>query len=564
MTHMPDPQTAEPVPNAPADESAARSRWVLGLILLVAAALLGKQMAFARIATADATGYYLPLARAFAAFARIATADATGYYLPLARAFAAGDGDEAQNIIIPPLYPMVVGFCSPAFAWADDPCEQAGRAVSAIAALALVVLVYALGAELGSRRVGLVAAALTATNRAVIRIGVAVGPDMFYAALLAGLALLVLKYRARARPALAGAIGAAAALAALVRSEGLLLVGFAGVAIALAPMAGARRRWGRRMLGVALMLAAAAVVWLPRLDYMKRKTGWAVLDIRLVNTLDRGRFEQDPHVWLMPRQVYTGTAHALKPAKPPGARVGEAVESLADVIGYASWPLIVFWLVAGRRHLAKRPGRVVLAAMLVMELGVLATVVLGKRYVTIVTGPAQVWAALGAVALGECLRRRAAGAQAAAAVSRRLLAGLGVLLVVSAGVSLFSTNHGSRHTERRDLGRLARERLGRGRIILAQGPQLPYYADARFIIATDSRHGGEMDAVALGALCRTHDADLIELGTKSPSSRWLLEQITSARLPAGALVAERSGGEYTTYLIDARKLFGPYSPTTKP
>jgi len=538
MTDKPDPQTAEPPPDTPVDVSAGRSRRVLGLILLAALALLAKQMAFARVATADATGFYLPLARAF----------------------AAGEGDKAQSITIPPLYPTAVGLASRAFAWADDPCEQAGRAVSAAAAMALVALVYALGAELGSRRVGLVAAALTATNRAVIRIGAAVGPDMLYAALLAGLALLVVKYRARVRLAPAGAIGAVAALATLVRGEGFLLVGFACVATASAPMAAVPRRWGRRVLGVGLMLAVAAVIWLPRLDYMKRKTGWAVLDIRLANVLGRDQVGPDPRAGLMPMQLATEAVPAPKPAKSPGARVGEAVESLADVIGYASWALIVFWLVAGRRYLAKRPGRVLLAGMLAVELGVLATVVLGKRYVTIVTGPAQVWAALGAVALGECLRRRAASDQAATTTSRRLLAGLGVLLVVSAGVSLFSTNHGTRHAERRDLGRLARQRFGPDRIILTQGPQLPYYADARFIIATDP----QMDAAALGALCRTHDVDLIELGTKDPSSQWLLERVTSSQLPAGALVAEQTSGKYTTYLIDARKLFETGEPTTKP
>ena len=230
----------------------------------------------------------------------------------------------------------------------------------------------------------------------------------------------------------------------------------------------------------------------------------------------------------MPRQVAIETPLSPAPVKSLEHRVSEAFESLTDVIGYASWFFIVFWFSMGRRELPKRPGRSLVALLLLMELSILAAVVLGKRYVTIITGPVQVWAALGAVALNERLRRRAANPEVAEIRSRRLLAGLAVLLAVSAGVSLLSRNHGNRHVERRELGRLARERFGPNRTILAQSPQLPYYADARIVFASQWRYRSETDLAALRVQCRRYGIDLIELHVRAQCSPWFLEQILSA------------------------------------
>ena len=541
MTPTTHSQPDEPDRRTADDLSPAAARWALGAVLLLAAALLGKQMAFSRIATADATGFYLPLARAW----------------------ADGRHEQAQSTVIPPLYPVAVGACSGAFAWADDPYELAGRGLSAISAMALVWIVYALGKQMGSRRAGLVAAGLTAANRAVIRIGVAVGPDMLYAALLAGLALMLLKYRRSGRIGLAAVIGAVGALAGLLRGEGFLLVGFAAIAIATAPFRPGRRWPRERLLPLLAMLAVTAAVWSPRLAYMHRKTGWAILDARLLSLVspDAAARCLDEQTWAMPRQIVT-TPTGARPARSVGQRLGQASESLLDVIGYATWPLIVFWLVAGRRRGAGRAGHLVLLALLLVQLGVLGMVSLGKRYVTIITGPAQVWAGLGAAALVQRLRRRTTDAQAAATVERRALAAFVVLLAALSAVSVFSTNHGTRHAELRDLGRLARDRFGPDCIILAQGPQLPYYADGYQAMAPDPRYSPDLDKQALARMCRKHKIRLIELRPGRPCSKWLLEQITSSQLPSGALVASLSAGKSTTFLIDARELFPPESATT--
>jgi len=540
-------QTADSLPAAPGAEAAddvspVFAARALGAIVLLAAALLGKQMVCARIATTDATGYYLPMARAW----------------------AEGSAEKAQNPVIPPLYPMVLGACSGALARADDPYELAGRFASAAAALVLVWTVYALGRQMGSRRAGLVAAGLTAANRAVIRIGVAVGPDMIYAALLAGMALMLLKHRSRPRITLAAGAGAAAALAALLRGEGLVLTGAAAVALAVTPIRPGRRWITERLLPLAVMLAVTAAIWSPRLAYMHRKTGWAVLDARLLFLVSPETAVQSlgDETWLLPRQI-PAARPVPRPPAPLAQRLGQAAESLLDVIGYAGWALILYWLIAGRRLLPGRGGHLVLLAVLTVQLGVLGLITLGKRYVTIVTGPAQVWAGLGAAALVRHLRRRTTDPQAVATIERRALAAFAGVLAVLSAVSLFSTNHGVRHAELRDLGRLARRRFGPGRVILAQGPQLPYYAEGYQALAPDPRYSPHVDKQALCSLCREHAIALIELRTRRPFSPWLLEQVRSRRLGPGALVAERQAGKYTVYLIDARVLFGAASSATQ-
>jgi len=285
---------------------------LMSLVVLLAAGLLAKQIAGAKIATRDATAFYLPLADAA----------------------AEGDYAEAQHPIIPPVYPMLVGLTARLCWWADRPTELVGRLGSAVAVLGLTVCVFFLGRSAAHPRVGLVAAALTATNPRIIRLGAAVGPAMLYALLLAVTALLLTGYRPRGRLITAGGIGLLAALAALTRSEGIFLIPLALAVMLIVHLAGPRPR----RLGAGLLLATAVmagVLW-PRAAYLHRKTGYPVLDARMLRVLPLPGRPDDPALWRPPIQVNVVPRPAPTQRDFAG-RLEEAKEGLLDVLSRPSW-----------------------------------------------------------------------------------------------------------------------------------------------------------------------------------------------------------------------------------
>ncbi|MFW6132945.1 MAG: ArnT family glycosyltransferase [Planctomycetota bacterium] len=502
------------------------------LVLVLAAGLLAKQILCARIAVVDATQYYLPLAWAQ----------------------MEGCPVDAQHPGIPPLYPIAVGELAKIVRRADDPAEVAGRLLSAGAALGLVVCVYFLAREFGNRRVALTAAGLTAVSRQITHVGAAVGPDMTYALLLAVFCLLLLRLARHWRWYLPVAMGVMAGLAALVRSEGMFLIPLAVLAALVLPWRPAARRLVRRAGVAGLTLLVVATIWWPRVAYVHSETGLYALDVRMYTLGPWKQDVDDRHT--TPRSYVAAAPPERQKHHDLAYRAEETFENLLRVVGYVTWPLIIAYLVAGRRLFAVGRRQWLLLGVLVVELGIVAQVSLPKRYVTLVAGPAQVWGGLGAVALMERLRRW----RPRLVTVGRELAGLALMLGGLSCLSLFSTSQGTRHSEMRALGTVARQRYGAGQVILSPRAEPIYYARGFRIKApypeTPEQMGGQ---AKLRRLCREYDVDLIVTERDDPWNRWLGEQIAADALPGGAVVHAAEYDGSVSYLIDARALFDDVS-----
>jgi 4-amino-4-deoxy-L-arabinose transferase-like glycosyltransferase len=163
----------------------------------------------------------------------------------------------------PPLYPAVL---APFSAIGLD-TVQAQRVISCVMGAAAVVLIGLLARRVAGDRVGLVAAGLAAIYPPLVMLDASLRSESLYAPLIA-LALL-LAYRLRDRPGVlrAAALGVAIGLAALTRSEALLLVVLLGVPLALLLPPGTRLR-----PAIAVVAGCALVVtpWLAR--------NWIVFD----------------------------------------------------------------------------------------------------------------------------------------------------------------------------------------------------------------------------------------------------------------------------------------------
>ena len=520
------------------DLSASQARWALAGVLVLAAGLLGRQLATASIASRDATGYYLPLAEAA----------------------AAGRWDRATHPAIPPLYPLATGVLSRALGRADDPQELAGRLISAVCALGLVAVVFRLGLAFGNRRVAAAAGLFAAGNLGITHFGAAVGPDVPYALGLAAFCLLAVGWQRDPRWPWAGGLGTLAAVAAMVRSEGVFLVPLAAGVVLLAPRPRGLAAWLRRGGCAVLLLAVAGAICWPRMAQMHAETGSYALDVRLVRFGRPDARPIDPARLAPPRQVGSiAPAPTIHP-RPIGERAQEAFESITLIVGYVTCPLIVVWLAAGRGLLPGRKGHWLMLGVLACELAVLAVVGLGKRYVTIVAGPAQVWGALGAVTLAARLAPRLRGRRGPALTPRREMLGLGLLAVALACLSLFSRAEGTRHRELRELGQAALKQFGPGQVLLAQSPEAPYYARGYIVRAAEldddaPRPPAPAARAELLDVCRRFGVRLIVARAGRPGNAWLAGLIDRGRLPRASVAATARDGKAVAYLIDARKLF---------
>lgn len=177
-------------------------------------------------------------------------ADGRGYIEPFV--------DAAYDIQVPtaahpPLYPTLLAGLS--LFGGDGLLAQ--RALGAFVGGAVIVVIALLGRRLGGKRVGLLAALVAALYPLLIAADGAPMSESLYG-LVVGLSLLVaLKLQQRRSVGRAAALGALIALAALARSEALLLLVLVGLPLALTG-----GQTGRVKRGLAL-LAAAAVVLAP-------------------------------------------------------------------------------------------------------------------------------------------------------------------------------------------------------------------------------------------------------------------------------------------------------------
>jgi 4-amino-4-deoxy-L-arabinose transferase-like glycosyltransferase len=168
-----------------------------------------------------------------------------GYIEPFVNA---AYGTSVPTAAHPPLYPTVLA----ALSLFGLKSVLAHRALGAFLGGVTIVLVALIGRRVGGERAGLAAAAIAALYPLLVAADGAPMSESLYGLLIAACLLVALKLRDRRSIGLAAALGALVGLAALARSEALLLL----VLLAL-PLT--RRAWRPLLAAV----AACVVVLLP-------------------------------------------------------------------------------------------------------------------------------------------------------------------------------------------------------------------------------------------------------------------------------------------------------------
>ena len=180
-------------------------------------------------------------------------ADGHGYLRPLDFAFHGQSIPTAEH---PPLYPLLL---SVPRALSLDGLD-AERMIGVAIGTGTVAVAALIGRRVAGDRAGLAAAVLCAAYPSFIAADGAIMSETLFGFLVALGVLMALRLRTRPSPAVAAGLGVAIGLAALTRSEGLLLV----------PLLGAPALWrasGQRLaLGAAVALATVVVVapWVVR------------------------------------------------------------------------------------------------------------------------------------------------------------------------------------------------------------------------------------------------------------------------------------------------------------
>ena len=187
----------------------------------------------------------------------------SGDYDRHARSIAAGDGFPPSvfaaaggpSAFRPPLYPYLLGGV---YAVSGD-SMTAGRLAEALLGVLVVLLVYVVGRSGWDRRTGLIAAALAAAFPPLVLLNASLVTEPLFLVLELSAVAAVLLHRRTEDWRWAAAAGFACGLAALTRSNGLLLI----LPVMLGVWWPARRRLGGRALvapAVALVAAALAIV----------------------------------------------------------------------------------------------------------------------------------------------------------------------------------------------------------------------------------------------------------------------------------------------------------------
>jgi 4-amino-4-deoxy-L-arabinose transferase-like glycosyltransferase len=170
-------------------------------------------------------------------------ADGKGYIEPFVNA---AYGTSVATAAHPPLYPTVLAGLS--FLGLDG--VLAHRALGAFLGGVTIVLVALIGRRVGGERVGLAAAAIAAVYPLLVAADGAPMSESLYGLLIAGCLLVALVLRERRSVPIAAGLGALIGLAALTRSEALLLLVLLGL-----PLTG--RAWKP---GLALLVACVLVL----------------------------------------------------------------------------------------------------------------------------------------------------------------------------------------------------------------------------------------------------------------------------------------------------------------
>jgi 4-amino-4-deoxy-L-arabinose transferase-like glycosyltransferase len=172
-------------------------------------------------------------------------ANGKGYVEPFVEA---AYGISVPTAAHPPLYPTVLAGMS--FLGFDG--VLAHRALGALLGGGTIVLIALLGRRIGGERVGLVAAAVAALYPLLVAADGAPMSESLYGLLIAACLLVALKLREHRTVRLAAALGALIGLAALTRSEALLLLVLVGLPLT-----------GRALKPAVALIAACVLVLTP-------------------------------------------------------------------------------------------------------------------------------------------------------------------------------------------------------------------------------------------------------------------------------------------------------------
>lgn len=191
-------------------------------------------------------------------------ADGEGYIQPLIVS-----PDHLATADKPPLYPSVLAVAS----WLGLDSIAAHRVVSSLLGAATIVAAGLLGRRVGGERIGLIAAAIAAVYPPLVVLDGALRSESLYVPLIAFAVLAAYRLRDRPSTGRALALGGLIGLAALTRSEALLLL-----VLLLAPLALLLPR-AVRARHVAAAVAAALLVLSP---WVARN--WITFDRPLLST----------------------------------------------------------------------------------------------------------------------------------------------------------------------------------------------------------------------------------------------------------------------------------------
>ncbi|HAU36602.1 MAG TPA: hypothetical protein DCX07_02655 [Phycisphaerales bacterium] len=505
---------------------------------------------------------------------KISVQDACGAYLPLADAAARGDWANAWSPKFPPAYPFLAGLAARLFDGAAYPAELGGALVSAAALHVVLLCVLAICLKLWSRRVALVAVALTGLNPRLAQLSTNVWLEPLFAADLALLALLLVLSRDRLRWWAVVLVAACAAAAPLIRAEGIL-----APPVAVACLAVCHLRRSFRSVAVwagACVLGAAvtAAVWTPQLLRVHDVTGLWLLDVRAASLL--GAEQRVPQeVWRSVPIQAEGLGSTIESIpretwrRPDDTPVEWALNNAQSLL--EAWnPLVVVLACVGlwrRRPLARR-GRAETCLGLLIAMQLLATGLAHDwqaRYLAVVAPLVTIEGAVGLVAVVEQLRAGAvlrgkstwhdAWTCRLGWAQMLLLAGL---LAVCAGFAVRRAQ--ATRVDRRYAGEFILRTLGPDRRIVSKAPDTVYYARGKMIPIPEWRKT-VLTAGQLRDLLGESRADLLVVDVRhqqeNPDHRWcpaLWQGLREGRFESARIAMKLPEGSGRMAVLDARRL----------
>jgi 4-amino-4-deoxy-L-arabinose transferase-like glycosyltransferase len=309
----------------------------------------------------------------------LSVAEGHGFVSPYE--FLSEGGPSTPTADHPPLYPLVLALEHELGVTGDT----LQRSTGALLGAATVALIGLLGRRVGGERTGLIAAGIAAVYPLLIVTDGALLSETLYAPLVA--ASMLFAYSVIDRPGVAAAsmLGAAIGLAALTRSEALLLL----LLLALPAAYRGGTRWAARFAVCGLATAVVVAPWIVR--------NWIVFDRPLMSNNEGALIAQTncDDAYHGPRLGYLGV-HCLGPASGDEADkaahwrrkgldyAGDHLERVPVVVAVRvlrEWALYDFGHAVrdseGRNHDVQRIG--IVMSFLMLPLAVAGAVLLRRR-----------------------------------------------------------------------------------------------------------------------------------------------------------------------------------------